>query len=1001
MPRWLQTFIHIFLGGLILCGALGLSSQAITAQTPDPADPPDVEAIFESMSPRERVGQLFVITFNGATVEDNSSVARLIRDYRVGGVWLQQSNKTRPGEGEEPAQAIQTLINTLQAYTFQPAQITTPLTVSTALTPAVGSTATARITPTPIVSAVVSLDSTAIPLFIAADYEGNGYPYTLLTPELTDVPSGMALGATWNPQYATQVGEIVGRELSALGVNVVFGPVLDVVDKPGTASTGVSGVRAFGGDPYWVGKMGRAYIQGVHAGSQGRVLTVAKHFPGAGSIDRQLNQDIPTIQKLLDQLKLVEMVPFFSVTAVDSAKPAEITDGLMTAHIRYRGLQGNIRDLTKPISLDPQNMPGILKLLPQLWRDGGGLVVSGPLGVPAVEKTYKVESGFFPAKQIAVDAFLAGSDVLLLSDFDATDSDQAQFDNIVAAIEFFQSKYETDPVFKQLVDTSVRRILTAKLKLYPAFEPEQVMSAPEDLAVLSSNPGGMFEVVRDGVTLIYPETSELADRLPSPPLEDESIIIFTDDRRARLCADCNEFYLLPPDALQSAILSRYGPDGSVQIKTEQIHSYTFTDLANTLDANPQTPDLNNEIDRRLKDAAWIVFAMLDVNEAQYPSSAAVKRFLGESPLDLRDKKIIVLAFDAPYYLDNTEVSILTAYYGLYNKTQNHIEAAVRLLFKEFSPQGHSPVNIDAVEYKIPDVLEPDPKQTIALEYFKGVVTQTVGATPTVEGVAEGTVTPVAVTIEEGEQLTLRTGVIVDRNGNPVPDNTLVSFNRSYPKEGLTLAPIIAPTINGIAETVITRDREGTLEITVKSGETVPTGKIIIEGSLITVETPTPTPTAPPTETPTVTPTETPTPTPTATPTVIPLPTVTPTPDPAGLIQPPALAPLDLFLSLLMLVVLGAVVFLFFTSPKAPLEVRLWPVLMLAAVGLIGYVLYGIFAVQIAAINGLGTFIRGNTKIHWLTPLVTTVFGLMGVGVVYLTEWVKARRDARPEPEDSD
>lgn len=1000
MPRWLRTFTHILFGGLILCGALGFSSQAITAQSPAPADPPDVEAIFESMSPRERVGQLFIVTFKGTTAEDDSLIARLIRDYRVGGVWLQQSNNTRPGEGEEPAQAIQTLINNLQTYTFQPALVTAPLTATGVLTPAASSTATTQVTPTPTLSNVVSLDSVAIPLFIAADYEGNGYPYTLLAPELTDVPSGMALGATWNPQYAAQVGEIVGRELSALGVNMVFGPVLDVVDKPGAVSTSVSGVRGFGGDPYWVSKMGRAYIQGVHTGSQGRMLTVAKHFPGAGSIDRQLNQDIPTIQKLLDQLKLVEMAPFFAVTAVDITNPAEITDGLMTAHIRYRGLQGNIRDLTKPISLDPQNMPGILKLLSQPWRDGGGLIISGPLGVPAVAKTYKVEGQFFPAKQIAADAFLAGSDVLVLSNFDATDNEQTQFDNIVAAIEFFQGKYEADPVFRQLVDTSVRRILAAKLKLYPTFESAQVISAPENLAVLSSDPGGLFEIVRDSVTLIYPETSELADRLPSPPLEDESIIIFTDDRQARLCADCADFYLLPPDALQEAILTRYGPTGSVQIQPDQIHSYTFTDLANTLDANPATRDLNAEVDTRLRRAGWIVFAMLDVNEAQYPASTAVKRFLGESYLDLRDKKIIALAFDAPYYLDNTEVSILTAYYGLYNKTQNHIEAAVRLLFKEFSPQGHSPVNIDAVEYKIPDVLEPDPDQMISLEYFKGAITQTVEATATVESAGE-VAAPVAVTIEEGEQLTLRTGVIVDKNGNPVPDNTLVSFNRNYPKEGLTLAPLIAPTLNGIAETVITRDRKGTLEITAKSGETTRSGTIIIEGSLITVETPTPTQTPLPTETPTATPTGTSTPTPTATSTPEPEPTATPSLEQVRQSQPPALLPVDLFLSLLVLAALGAGVFVFMTSPKAPLEIRLWPVLMMAAMGLIGYVLYGIFAVQIAAIDGLGALIRGNTKIHWLTPLVTMIFALLGVGIVYLTEWVKARREAQPEVKDTD
>ena len=48
-----------------------------------------------------------------------------------------------------------------------------------------------------------------------------------------------------------------------------------------------------------------------------------------------------------------------------------------------------------------------------------------------------------------------------------------------------------------------------------------------------------------------------------------------------------------------------------------------------------------------------------------------------------------MAFDAPYYLDTTEISKLTAYFGVYSTTAPFLETAVRALFREFSPVGRA------------------------------------------------------------------------------------------------------------------------------------------------------------------------------------------------------------------------------------------------------------------------------------------------------------------------
>jgi beta-N-acetylhexosaminidase len=116
--------------------------------------------------------------------------------------------------------------------------------------------------------------------------DGDGYPNDQILSGLTQLPDLMALGATWNTGLAEQVGAISGKELSSLGFNLYFGPSLDVLESPGSTLGNGLGATAFGGDPYWVGAMGSAYISGLHTGSKDRLTVIANHFPGGGSADR-------------------------------------------------------------------------------------------------------------------------------------------------------------------------------------------------------------------------------------------------------------------------------------------------------------------------------------------------------------------------------------------------------------------------------------------------------------------------------------------------------------------------------------------------------------------------------------------------------------------------------------------------------------------------------------------------------------------------------------------
>ena len=986
----MQTVWRIFIIILVYVASSFILASSIaplaTAQEPPPTLGDDIEIIFNQLSPVERVGQLFVVTYDEIG-EDTSYITSLIRDYRVGGVWLRSNNLHVDFAEPTTTADVKTVINQLQELTYSSPQtidFTTSvpkiLTETIVLSPTI--TTSIAISPTTI----HQIQFTPIPLFIAIDHEGNGYPYTTLAKQLTGVPGGMALGATWNPTYSEQVGFVVGEELATIGVNMMFGPVLDVLDKPRSDFAGSIGVRSFGGDPYWVEQMTQRYIRGVHVGSQGQVLTIAKHFPGAGGIDRELNQDVPTIQKVLEQLKQIELVPFYAVTAINDTPPESITEGLMTAHIRYRGIQRSIRELTQPISLDAQKLPFLLsskEIAP--WRERGGLIVSGPLGAPAVLKTYQVNGTDFPAKQITLDAFLAGNDLLLLSNFAIEDDEASQFNHITTAIRFFQDKYQNDTTFRQKVDVSVKRILSLKLRLYNRFGRDSVFKPTINPDESTPGDNNLTTIIESAATLIYPSSSELDDRIPSAPRRDENILIFTDDRQIKLCISCDDVYLLNPESLRKAILNRYGPEASDQISPDGIRSMTFTELSDSLANNEQTDLQNLLVQEAIGNANWIIFAMLNVDEVNYPSSTAVKQFLREGNFDLRDKKVIVFSFDAPYYLDNTEVSILTAYYGLYNKTETYIETAVRLLFKEFQAQGYSPVSIDGIEYRLFSILEPDPDQIITLELFKQNDDPSEPDIPVVthdSPKGDGAPQPIELDIKVGDNLIVRTGVIVDHNGNPVPDDTLVLFNISYTTEALELAPVMGLTMDGIAQAHISIEREGALSIMARSGEATESDRIMLEGPSIIVETPTPTQTAISTETFTPTPTETQTPTsvPTLAPTFIFTPTPTPTPE-IEVNLPPVISFMDLGFSIFVLTILSIIIFRTGSSEGIPLESRLSHVLIGFAFGLVSYVLYGFFAVQLVEVERFGQYIRTNTILHWLTPTVTILSALFGIGIV--------------------
>ncbi|KAA0273320.1 MAG: hypothetical protein EDM79_10085 [Chloroflexi bacterium] len=774
-----MRLIRILFLFLVVLSILPISAEA---QTPTP--PAAVRLLLDSMSPEERVGQLFLVAFTGTDTGTDSQIYELIARRHVGGVVLMRENENFI-DGDTLAEARR-LVESLQRIEWDAA-------TKSATDPVTGNI----------------LRFAYVPLFIGISQEGDGYPADQILNGLTPLPSEMAIGATWDTEYAKDVGETRGEEISRLGFNLFFGPSLDTLESPAEAG-GDLGTRVFGGDPFWVGEMGRAYIRGLHRGSNGNLLVIAKHFPGAGGADRLPQEEVSTVRKSLEQLKQVELAPFFAVTG-KAELPEEVVDGLLVSHIRYQGFQGNIRATTRPISFDQQALGQILAL-PEFaeWYANGGLLVSDNLGTKAVRDFYATGGGLFQGRIAARDSFLAGNDLLYLGNIKGDDSPDS-YTSVIRTLEFFAQKYREDPAFAQRVDASVTRILMAKLRLYDNFTLNNVIvdsgdnpSLPETESA-SPEPGTdiTFQIARSAATLVSPTQQDLASILPSPPQPNDRLVFITDSVSAAQCSGCSSQPQLAVDALQKAALRLYGPQGGNQVEEFRLKSYSFENLTALLDA----PDENQFVADDLDAADWVLLAVTDSSQGE---AVLIGRLLRERPDLLLNKQLILFSFGAPYYFDTTTLSRFTAYYALYSKQSQFVDVAVRLLYQELTPSGASPVSIPAVGYDLITVMSPNPVQIIPLFLDLPIAS----ATPDALNTPEPTLAPL---FRIGDTISIRTGVIMDHNGNRVPDGTVVRFAMLLTGEGGgILQQVEAVTTDGVARAAFGLDKPGLLEIRVSS-----------------------------------------------------------------------------------------------------------------------------------------------------------------------------------------
>ena len=162
-------------------------------------------------------------------------------------------------------------------------------------------------------------------LLVAADQEGG--QFIALGDGSTPFAGNMALGAVDDETLTERVGQATGTEARAMGVNVIYGPVLDIASNPANPALGI---RAFGDDPVLVARHGAAMVRGLQSAG---VAAAIKHFPGAGEAADDPHHGIATVGSSRASLDMRELVPFRAVVEAGARV-------VMSAHIALPAVSG-------------------------------------------------------------------------------------------------------------------------------------------------------------------------------------------------------------------------------------------------------------------------------------------------------------------------------------------------------------------------------------------------------------------------------------------------------------------------------------------------------------------------------------------------------------------------------------------------------------------------------------------------------------------------------------
>ena len=208
-----------------------------------------VDSVFESMTPDQRLGQLFMISaYSNKDNRHTLDVEQLVKKYNVGGIIWMQGSPMKQGK--------------LAGY-FQ--------------------------------------SIAKVPMLYSMDAE---WGLSMRLDSVPRYPRAMTLGAMQDDSMAYYTGKQIARDCKRLGIHINFGPDADVNINP---KNPVIGIRSFGENKEKVATKAIMYMAGMQSE---HVLACAKHFPGHGDTETDSHLALPLLEHSRGRLDSIDLYPF-------------------------------------------------------------------------------------------------------------------------------------------------------------------------------------------------------------------------------------------------------------------------------------------------------------------------------------------------------------------------------------------------------------------------------------------------------------------------------------------------------------------------------------------------------------------------------------------------------------------------------------------------------------------------------------------------------------------
>lgn len=297
--------------------------------------------------------------------------------------------------------------------------------------------------------------------------------------DATSFPSGIARGASWDPELEEKVGQTVSRQEMACGITQVLAPVLDISRDSRMGRQG----ETYGEDPTLASVMGAAYTKGVqgHETAGRKAESMAKHFLGFHNSQGGIhgaNCDIP--ERLLEE---VYGKPFQAAIAKSGLR------GIMPCYCSING---------EPLSASKKMLTGLLR--EEMGFDG--ICGSDYTAVANVHHVQKIGESVEDAGLLCMDA---GMDV--------------EMQNCVAFNDRLKEWFRKGKADINILDKAVLRVLTAKFRMALFEHPfalagrelKETFSEEEDRQVsLMSALESMVLLKNDGALPIQKDVRKIA-----------------------------------------------------------------------------------------------------------------------------------------------------------------------------------------------------------------------------------------------------------------------------------------------------------------------------------------------------------------------------------------------------------------------------------------------------------------------------------------------------------